>query len=304
MEVKYHIIFDVSNMFHRSFSVYKMKIENFSLENKDHQGMLIRKFVTDSCSILKKVGVANVYFAFDKFSFRKNVSDEYKGNRSSKGEAFYNTLDKLYDLLAFKKLNPLRVEGLEADDCIALMCEKLNGMPKIIVSSDEDVRQLIAPRTYVLTPHSKNRTLYKSLYSVHPPQIDGVELIDIIYPQYIIADKFLKGCKGDNILPLVKKGFRTEKVKKFADVYMVEKSNKGKNEHDSLKKAVDDLELEITSEQIENQLKLIRLKSEFMPKDLVDKFKEIKTNDNRAINFEVETILSNTSYWDSNYRKN
>lgn len=299
---KYYLLFDTSNMFHRSFGIYNYQIKDFSLDNEEHRNMLIRKFVIDCVSIANKINIAGLFFCFDKHSFRKQVDKTYKGNRTKKDDSFYKTLDELYDLLIFKNLNALRVDNLEADDLIALTCEKLEHLPKIIVSGDTDVQQLIRPRTYVLTPHTKTRTLYRSLYSVHPPEIEGAEL-DTIHPQYILSEKLLKGCKGDNVSSLVKKGFRTQRIKDFADEYNKQKMNHADTEFNSFKFAIQQQKLEITDEQLHNQLQLVCLQSQFMPQELVLEFDKIKFKLNTPVDLEVSSILRNTKYWDDSYTK-
>lgn len=298
----YDLIFDVSNMFHRSFSIYNKQIPNFSLDNIDHSNMLVRKFVVDFCSIAKIINTSNLFFCFDDISFRKKVDVGYKASRSVKTASFYETMDKIYNLLEFKGLNAVKVKGLEADDCIALICEKNEHIPKIIISSDDDVKQLVRTRTYVLTPHVSQRALYRCLYSIHPPQI-GETPINTIHAHYILGEKILKGCKGDEVPSVAPKGFRTKSIEKIADDYMRQKMNHNDTVFNSWRHALNLSELEVTDERLLLQLQLVCLQSQFMPQESVELFNQLKFTQMRITDFTVESICRNTVYWREDYKQ-
>lgn len=302
-QIAYNLLFDVSNFFYRSYHSYKGNIKDFDLTKKDHQYMLVRKFVIDFVSIAKLVPVSNLFFCFDDETFRKKIDPNYKIKRSEKPEGFVETLQQIENLLKYKGLNAIKVKGLEADDCMALLGESLSHLPKIGISADEDVRQNIKARMYVLVPHLKGRKLFRSLYSIHPPKITDVET-EIVYPQYILAEKLCRGCKGDDVPNLAPKGFKTTKIKSIADFYMDRKLNHQDNELNAWINAFKASELNyISEESIYTQLQLVCLQSQFMPQESVEEFNKIIFSNLRITDFTVESILRNTAYWSDNYNK-
>lgn len=297
----YDLVFDVSNMFHRSFGIYNHQIPDFNLDNQKHANMLVRKFVVDFISIARLVNTSNMYFCFDSApgSFRKLVDTGYKASRKPKPDSFHATLQRIYDLLVFKGLNAIKIDYLEADDLIALVVERNQHIPKILVSSDDDIKQLTQVRTMVLVPHSKQRRLVKCPYSVHPPVIKDTPVENILV-QYLLAEKLIKGCDGDDVPPLAPKGYRTKKINDIADNYMRQKMNHNDTELNSWYHAIQLSDLNhLTKEDIQRQLELVCLQSQFMPPHLVEQFNQIKFSNLRITDFSVESILRNTMYWDS-----
>lgn len=295
--VKYKLIFDVSNLVYRSYFTYKTYIKDFDIGLAANREKLIRKIMIDYQSIKNLIGsVDNVIFCFDSSSFRRKIDPEYKGNRS--GIDLSVVFSELYGLFDFKNLNTVKIEGLEADDCIALVCERFNSFPKIIISQDEDLRQLVDGYTYVLTPIVKNRTLFKHVLDsdVNDLRLDGVKN-EFIVPEYILVEKFLKGCKSDNIKSFVPKGFRKKRILEVADSYVDNAVNSSGDVFGSIKKAVYENDLGGDADSILNQLKMVCLKSEFMPKDSVDTFNILTFKDHRHSDLDIQSVLSNTKYF-------
>ena len=281
---KYNIIFDTSNFVHRAYHVFKFKIQHFNLNNAQHRAKLIRKIMIDYQSIIKTLPVGNVFFCFDSNSFRKDIYKQYKSHRSN-NDGLDLVFEELYKLFKFKKINAIKEEGLEADDCIAVLCEILEN--NIIISQDEDLRQLVNENTYVLTPINRNRTLYKSFDSglLDIPNVEVKE----IDPKYILIEKLLKGCKSDNIPRLVEKSIRRTTINNILKEFTLDLS--------MLVNVLNKNKINTSNEQVKNQLRLVGLKSEFMPQESVEEIRKADIHHQLVSNLHMDNILSNTIYW-------
>jgi len=304
MQNTFNLIFDVSNMFYRAYHTYMRTIPDFDLDIQKYNDMMVRKFVMDCVAISKLVPINNLYFCFDDDTFRKQVDPAYKANREEKKESFVDCIQQIYKLLKFKNLNAIQINGLEADDCIALLTEKLEG-PNIAISADDDIKQLINENTMVLTPVAKTRTLYVSITTPENniPTINGV--LHVVYlPDHLLTEKLLKGCHGDNIAPLAPKGFRLKKVEEIANKYIVEKKSTDDEfaELSIFSKILPEY-FDFNEDDLVKQFILVCLKSKFMPDNLVEEFKKYPLLEKRLIDLELSTILANTRYWDEGYKK-
>jgi hypothetical protein len=308
--INYNLILDVSNIFYRSYSVYKNNITGFDLKNQDHKNMLIRKFIVDVCSFSNKIPTMNLFFCFDSQPFRKQVDVNYKANRINDGskDDFYATIDELKRLLEFKNLNALKVEGLEADDLTALVAKKLKHLPNVIISADQDVRQLVKSRVYVLNPLKQHTKIFHCLYSAVTGKKDFQDLgfeTEQIWAHYILAEKILKGCDGDNVPSLVPKGFRTKKIEEIADKYLRYKVDNDKvTDVEAWLHSINSVtDLNLSYDNLYRQMQLVCLEEQYMPTQCIQEFNQIKLINQRPINLTMESILSNTVYYNEKFKK-
>lgn len=87
--------------------------------------------------------------AFDagKETFRTEMYDQYKANRSAPPDPLLQQIPRVHELTQAFNIPTLIQKGLEADDLIASLTRKAQaqGIPVVIVSSDKDLMQLIGP---------------------------------------------------------------------------------------------------------------------------------------------------------------
>ena len=170
----------------------------------NHQiNLFIHSFFTGLLTICNKVKqkydkVSNIVIVWDsRINNRKLIYPEYKNNRKPKTleeekdkTNHYSLLDKLRESL--KTLGDwadISFEGYEADDIIAYFVKNSTYENNfIIVSSDNDLYQLLGDRVIQYLPHRKE------FYSL----IDFKKEFDIIPDKYAYV-KALCGDKGDNI---------------------------------------------------------------------------------------------------------
>lgn len=84
-------------------------------------------------------------------AIRQAMCPEYKGGRESRPPEAYEAFNSMKHMLcaAFKSVGAtvMTQDGVEADDIIAYLCERLQG-DKLIVSNDNDLCRLLSPTVY------------------------------------------------------------------------------------------------------------------------------------------------------------
>lgn len=180
-----NIVIDLSNMFHRSmFIVGGYGSKGFTFNSQAEIDKLIRKVATDISYILRQTSSNRVIFAVDSKSWRKKVeiveNEGYKGNRTKSEhlnwDNIYQAMNEFCSLMNKKGLITTKIEEAEADDIMCLWRDKLlfeKNQHVIIVSGDEDIRQLVSYYPYapgkmahavIFNPFTQGKNAKKKLY--------------------------------------------------------------------------------------------------------------------------------------------
>ena len=114
--------------------------------------------------------------------WRRKIYPEYKKNRvrSDNIELLHSCRNEIESLLSFYPVKNIKVENAEADDCFYFLCEKYQKENKLILSSDNDLSQLLN-------------------------YFDNLEIYDLFRKKYIKKDsliiekKMIIGDPSDNI---------------------------------------------------------------------------------------------------------
>lgn len=103
--------------------------------------------------------VTKVVVAWDggRSKWRKAMFPDYKGNRSYdstpedkiKFEGLWEQIRLTHELLPDLGVYSIKVDGNEADDVIAYVCDKYKDEDKIVITSDKDMLQLIDDKTSI-----------------------------------------------------------------------------------------------------------------------------------------------------------
>lgn len=206
-----NLIVDLSNLFFRSlFITGGYGPRSYSFDSQSEVDQLMRKVSTDITYIIRKTNPSRVIFTMDDSSWRKKIKIEenegYKGTREKSErlnwDNIFSTLTEFSEILKESGFIISRIQSAEADDLIALWRDELlfnKNQHVIIVSADEDVRQLVAFYPYepgkkafsvVFNPFTygkqKNRKLYIPKY--FQAWIDEEEEVDI-FNTHIDVDK-------------------------------------------------------------------------------------------------------------------
>lgn len=149
--------------------------------------------------LANQFGTSNFAFCWDsKISFRRDIYPEYKSNRRNKETT---EDERELDAIAYKQFDELRqwalptfgfkkvfhVNGYESDDLIASIVLEDNQYNKIVVSSDQDLFQLLDKCT---------------LYNIVKKQVynkDNFRREFGITPKDWIQVKQIAGCKSDGV---------------------------------------------------------------------------------------------------------
>ncbi len=127
-------------------------------------------------------------------SFRHDMYDQYKANRTTMPDEMVEQLPRLDNLLDTMKVAHLRQPGFEADDIIATLTKKAEeaGWEVVVVTSDKDLMQLVNDKTKVwnLKKLSEEGEWYDR---------EGVKGKMGVYPEQIVDLLALMGDTSDNI---------------------------------------------------------------------------------------------------------
>jgi 5'-3' exonuclease len=186
--------------------VYK----NIYKEEHINEKLLFNKFMIDfmySCRLFIDKGVVDkIICCYDsEENFRKTLYPNYKSNRTKKEESFYNVLNYSKKYFAEQGFIVTQIKDLEADDAIGLWIERLKGETNIILSADEDIRQLLDEKVIIYNNNSKDKRFYYytkndevNLYAFEKSQ----HLFE--NPHWILFKKMILGCDGDMVPKLLR----------------------------------------------------------------------------------------------------
>lgn len=203
------LIIDGNNLAFRAF--YALPI----LTTADGQPTnAIFGFVNMLLKVLEEYNPTHAIIAFDagKTTFRNQIFADYKGTRKETPDELRSQFPLLKELLHAMNICVVEKQGIEADDIIGTYA-KAHTCPKIILSGDRDLLQLIDKNTEVWLSQKgiseikkMNEDLLMQTYNISPPQI--IEL------------KALMGDASDNIPGVSGIGEKTATnlLKQFDDV--------------------------------------------------------------------------------------
>ena len=198
------LIIDGNNLVHRTFHTANLQKKRY--ENVEVKGLHIFFTINAIYSYVKRFLPEQTIIVWDeKIDYQKNkrkeLSKEYKGNRSSDSTPHQNNEDikLICKTLGIPSIFP---RELEADDIVAYICRETKGK-KVIVSVDRDFLQLVDKDTILFDPIRK-----KYFEKDNFKENTG---FDNIFDWF--TAKCLTGDKSDNVSGIP--GFGKVKVKKF-----------------------------------------------------------------------------------------
>ncbi|HVF15826.1 MAG TPA: 5'-3' exonuclease H3TH domain-containing protein, partial [Steroidobacteraceae bacterium] len=133
-------------------------------------------------------------------TFRDDLFDEYKAQRTPMPDDLRSQLQPLLDCVQNMGLPLLRVEGVEADDVIGtLACQAASANIDVLISTgDKDMAQLVSDRISLINTMSGSRL-----------DRNGVKNKFDVWPEQIIDYLALIGDSSDNIPGIPKVGPKT-----------------------------------------------------------------------------------------------
>ena len=138
-------------------------------------------------------------------TWRHDALEEYKGDRTSPGDALYTQMDSLRQAFHSLGVRQLRAEGFEADDIAAyLVSRRLDTEHYILMTTDRDWFQLLRDGVSVYEPKMKKHITSKEFF----------EYTGVNTPEELVVKKILLG-DSDNIPGL--DGVGQVKIKQYLD---------------------------------------------------------------------------------------
>lgn len=216
-----HILVDTANMFFRARHV----VRGDDLETKI--GMSYHIIFASVAKAWRDFNGSHVVFCLEGRSWRKDFYPPYKANRAAQRaaltakeqeeeQAFWNAFDE-FNKFVIDKTNctVLKHERCEADDFIARWIQTHPEQDHVIVSSDSDFYQLIAPNVRQYNGISKQLITDKGVFDDKgKPVIDKKtkEALPAPDPQWLLFEKCMRGDSSDNVFSAFP-GVRTKGTK-------------------------------------------------------------------------------------------
>ena len=234
-----YLLVDAANMFFRARHV----VRGDDAETK--VGMAYHIMFNSINKVWRDFKGSHVVICLEGRSWRKDVYEGYKRNRqdaraalsqkeAEEDQIFWQAFDELKDYLSAKtNCTVLRHERCEADDFIARWIQNHPKDNHVIVSSDTDFYQLLAPNVRQYNGITKNLITIEGIFDEKGrPILDKKtkEPLAVPDPAWLLFEKCMRGDSTDNIFsafPGVRERGTKNKVglrEAFAD-----RNNKGFN---------------------------------------------------------------------------
>ncbi len=153
-------------------------------------------FLTMFNRVVAEEKPSHIVVAFDKSrdTFRRELYQDYKANRSAPPDELRGQFNLLRDVLKARNIVYLEMDGYEADDIIGTLCRKAveKGMDTVVVTGDGDTLQLVSEQVNVIM----TRKGISEIDKYDPAQVKAKWEVD---PEQMKDIKGLMGDASDNI---------------------------------------------------------------------------------------------------------
>lgn len=205
--MKTYLLIDLANLFFRARHVVRGSLE-------DKVGMSIHTTLSSIRKAWKDFQGDHVVFCLEGRSWRKDVYAPYKRQRSDaraalspreaeEDKVFWETLDQFKDFITNKtNTTVLHHPQLEADDLIAGWISNHPKDKHIIISTDNDFAQLIAPNVYQYNGVTGITAKIDGYFDEkNNPVIDNKtkQVKAPPDPEWLLFEKCIRGDTSDNI---------------------------------------------------------------------------------------------------------
>lgn len=229
---------DANNMIHRARHVQQTNDIDVVV------GMSLHTTFMSLNRVFHKFGSDHVVACFDTSSWRKVFYEQYKANRKENltsvdkkvNESIYEVCNELSKFLDEQtNVTMLKHDLVEADDFIAHWIKKHPNDEHIIISSDADFKQLIAPNVNIYNGVTGELTTIDGIFfqdgqkdKKYPRKVyygetwkqklvkTKTEITDdpvVVEPDWELFLKIMKGDKSDNIPAAHIPRYRTKKIR-------------------------------------------------------------------------------------------
>jgi 5'-3' exonuclease len=199
------LIVDASHLYHRA----KHSVRG---DQSEKIGMCIHIIFNSLAKAWRVQGANHIVFAFDNHSWRKDIYKPYKANRVdtsatsaeiAENKLFFEAFDIFKEFILTKtNCTTLEHSILEADDLISGFVKSQPNDQHIIVSSDGDFEQLLAPNVIIYNGVADTTITLAGIFDYKgKPAIDKKTGKPKLAPEpeYSLFEKCIRGCSTDNI---------------------------------------------------------------------------------------------------------
>lgn len=145
-------------------------------------------------NVIEDVKPDYILVAFDTKdkTFRHEMFEDYKGHRSPAPLELVEQFETSRELLDAMNIKRYELSGFEADDIIGSLSKKYDDKEMIILTSDQDMLQLVDDNTKVLL-------MKKGVSDIHEINVNNFKKEYEIAPNQVIDLKAMMGDSADNI---------------------------------------------------------------------------------------------------------
>jgi 5'-3' exonuclease len=204
---KTYILVDTANTFFRARHVVRGSLE-------DKVGMSLHTILSSIRKAWRDFNGDHVVFCLEGRSWRKDYYEPYKRNRTvaraalspreaEEDKVFWETFDQFKDFITTKTNSTvLQHQQLEADDLIAGWITNHPNDNHVIISTDGDFAQLIAPNVKQYNGVMQITTTHEGYFDEKGKRVVDKKTKEIIPapdPQWLLFEKCMRGDTSDNI---------------------------------------------------------------------------------------------------------
>ena len=233
-----YLLVDTANMFFRARHVVRGDAD-------EKIGMAYHIMLASIAKAWRDFQGKHVVFCLEGRSWRKDVDSNYKANRAvaraaltpkeaEEDKMFWEAYDEFTAFLANKtNVTVLKQERCEADDFIARWIQLHKDDSHVIVSSDSDFYQLIAPNVRIFNGISKQTITHEGFFDEKGKRVKDKktkEELPAPDPEWLLFEKCMRGDVSDNIFSAFP-GVRTKGSKNKVGLIEAfsDRNNKGYN---------------------------------------------------------------------------
>lgn len=233
-----YLLVDTANMFFRARHVVRGDAE-------EKIGMAYHIMFASIAKAWRDFQGKHVVFCLEGRSWRKDVDSNYKANRAvaraaltpkeaEEDKMFWEAYDEFTTFLTNKtNVTVLKQERCEADDFIARWIQLHKDDSHVIVSSDSDFYQLIAPNVRIYNGISKQTITHEGFFDEKGKKVKDKktkEELPAPDPEWLLFEKCMRGDVSDNIFSAFP-GVRTRGSKNKVGLIEAfsDRNNKGYN---------------------------------------------------------------------------
>lgn len=205
--MKTYILVDTANVFFRARHVVRGSLE-------DKVGMSLHTILSSVRKAWRDFNGDHVVFCLEGRSWRKDYYEPYKRNRSDaraalspkeaeEDKTFWETFDQFKDFIVNKtNCTVLHHPQLEADDLIAGWIQNHPADNHVIISTDGDFAQLIAPNVKQYNGVMQVTTTNEGYFDEKGKPVVNKktkQVKDAPDPEWLLFEKCMRGDTSDNI---------------------------------------------------------------------------------------------------------